>query len=85
MTQFGKVYYSSLSVSLGHFCCIYDNRTIKFKDLMNNWSDFNVNPTNLMYHLPVSEKGINSVKLLLILSIFLYLKIGFCLSKQCSS
>ena len=34
--RFGKVYFESLTVSLGHCGCIYDKRTIKFKCLMNN-------------------------------------------------
>ena len=47
---------------------------------MNNWSDFNMNQTHLIYHSPIHGKGlyINSVKLIFVLSI------RFALILQCT-
>ena len=58
-----------------HLCLVVAFTTAKpiaFTCLMNNWSDFNMDPEHLIYHSPIPWKGIysyiNSVKLVLVLS-----------------
>ena len=69
--RFGKVYFVPLSISLGPCNCIYDNKAMKINFHMNNWSDFISHIYYITNQYPEQGIYINSVKLVLVLSIYL--------------